>query len=43
VWSRLPGGLPASKVAGSDLGDVVVLDVDATIVVAHSDKSWIRS
>ena len=32
------GGLPASKVADSDLGEVVVLDVDATIVVAHSEK-----
>jgi hypothetical protein len=30
--------VPASKVAGADLGDVVVLDVDATIVVAHSEK-----
>jgi hypothetical protein len=38
VWSQLPGGVPASKVADSDLGDVVVLDVDATIVVAHSEK-----
>ncbi len=38
VWSRLTGGLPASRVAGTDLGDVVVLDVDATIVVAHSEK-----
>jgi hypothetical protein len=26
------------QVAGTDLGDVVVLDVDATIVVAHSEK-----
>jgi hypothetical protein len=38
VWSLLAGGLPASKVADGDLGDVVVLDVDATIVVAHSEK-----
>ena len=38
MWSRLTGGLPASRVAGTDLGDVVVLDVDATIVVAHSEK-----
>jgi Transposase DDE domain group 1 len=38
VWSQLPEGLPASTVAGADLGEVVVLDVDATIVVAHSDK-----
>lgn len=38
VWSLLPDGLPPSKVAGTDLGEVVVLDVDATIVVAHSEK-----
>ncbi|MBA3801274.1 MAG: IS1380 family transposase [Geodermatophilaceae bacterium] len=41
VWSQLaarPDGLPASKVAGTDLGATVVLDVDATIVVAHSEK-----
>jgi hypothetical protein len=30
--------LPASKVAGIDLGEVVVLDVDATLVTAHSEK-----
>jgi hypothetical protein len=39
VWSQLPGGVPASQVADSDLGDVVVLDVDATIVVAHSEEA----
>lgn len=38
VWSLLPGGLPVSWVADTDLGDVVVLDVDATIVAAHSEK-----
>jgi hypothetical protein len=39
VWSQLPDGVPASKVAGTDLGPgVVVLDVDATVVVAHSEK-----
>jgi len=38
VWAQLPGGLPSSEVAGSDLGGTVVLDVDATIVVAHSEK-----
>ncbi len=40
VWSQIGAGngFPASKVAGSDLADVVVLDVDATIVVAHSEK-----
>src|SRR5680860_149627 len=41
VWTQLAtseAGLPVSKVAGTDLGEVVVLDVDATIVVAHSEK-----
>lgn len=41
VWALLaasPGGIPASKVAGADLGQTVVLDVDATIVVTHSEK-----
>ncbi len=36
VWSQLPGGLPASKVADADLGETVVLDVDATLVTTHS-------
>jgi hypothetical protein len=43
VWSQLPGGLPASKVTGTDLGDVVVLDVDATLVTAHSEKEGATS
>lgn len=38
VWSQFPDGLPASKVAGTGLGETVVLDVDATIVIAHSEK-----
>ncbi len=41
VWSQIidkQGSIPASRVAGTDLGDVVVLDVDATIVIAHSEK-----
>lgn len=40
VWAQLAAGegIEASKVAGTDLGDVVVLDVDATIVIAHSEK-----
>ena len=37
VWGLLPA-LPASKAAGVDLGEVVVLDVDATLVTAHSEK-----
>jgi len=40
VWSLLPAGPPPAPVAGSDLGDVVVLDVDATLVTAHSEKEW---
>jgi hypothetical protein len=37
VWSLLPR-LPGSKVAGTDLAETIVLDVDATLVTAHSDK-----
>jgi hypothetical protein len=37
VWSQM-SGIPASKVAGVDLGETVVLDADATLVTAHSDK-----
>ena len=43
VWGLLPGGLPGSKVAGTDLGEVVVLDVDATLVIAHSEKQQARA
>ncbi len=41
VWAQIVerhGTIPPSRVAGTDLGDVVVLDVDATIVIAHSEK-----
>ena len=41
VWAQIVaqhGGIPASPVAGTDLGDVTVLDVDATVVIAHSEK-----
>ncbi|WP_284304666.1 IS1380 family transposase [Mobilicoccus caccae] len=38
VWSQLPNGVPASKVAGTDLDDLIVLDTDATIVISHSEK-----
>ena len=42
VWSLLAaehGGVPASRVAGTVLADeVIVLDVDATIVISHSEK-----
>ena len=40
VWSQFAGGRPpASRVAGTTLAaEVVVLDVDATLVTAHSEK-----
>lgn len=38
VWNLLPDGVFASAAAGTDLGDTVVLDVDATLVTAHSEK-----
>jgi len=40
VWAQLAaaGGLPASRVADTDLGETVVLDVDATLVTVHSEK-----
>jgi hypothetical protein len=38
VWA-LMGQVPVARAAGRDIGPgVVVLDVDATIVIAHSDK-----
>jgi hypothetical protein len=38
MW-KLFGGPPAAEAAGRDIGvGVVVLDVDSTIVLAHSDK-----
>jgi hypothetical protein len=37
VWQLLPR-VPASKVAGMDLGATIVLDVDATLITAHSEK-----
>ena len=38
VWT-LMGQVPAARAAGRDIGDgVIVLDVDSTIVIAHSDK-----
>ena len=41
VWGLLPQ-LPASPVAGADLGEVVVLDVDATLVTTHSEMEQAR-
>ncbi len=38
VWA-LAGKVPAARAAGRDIGaGLVVLDVDSTIVIAHSDK-----
>nr|WP_231930998.1 hypothetical protein [Micromonospora coriariae] len=43
VW-QLFGGPPAARAAGLDIGTgVVVLDVDSTIVIAHSDKDGAAS
>jgi hypothetical protein len=38
VWAQLPAGVPEVPVADTDLGETVVLDVDATLITAHSDK-----
>jgi hypothetical protein len=38
VWAQFPEGVPASRVAGTDLGEVITIDIDATIVIAHSEK-----
>jgi hypothetical protein len=38
VWSQFPDGVPASRVAGTELDDLIVLDTDATIVISHSEK-----
>jgi hypothetical protein len=32
------GGIPPARAAGRDLGEVIVIRLDATIVIAHSDK-----
>jgi hypothetical protein len=37
------GGIPAARVAGRDPGEVIVVRLDATIVVAHSDKQQARA
>jgi hypothetical protein len=37
VWSQLPR-VPASKTAVVDLGGTIVLDVYATLIIAHSEK-----
>jgi len=42
VWGLL-NRPPVSTVAGTDLGEVIVLDVDATLVSAHSEKEQARA
>jgi hypothetical protein len=37
VWS-LQTVLPGSPVPGTDLGEVIVLDADSTLIMAHSEK-----
>lgn len=41
VWEQIvarQGGIPPCKVAGRDLGDMIVIRLDASLVIAHSDK-----
>jgi hypothetical protein len=41
VWERIVarhGRIPPCKVAGADLGDMVVIRLDSSLVIAHSDK-----
>jgi hypothetical protein len=45
VWDLIGarhGGIPPAPVAGRDLGEVIVVRLDATIVVAHSEKQQAR-
>ena len=45
VWALIGarhGGIPPARVAGRDLGEVIVVRLDATIVVAHSEKQQAR-
>jgi Transposase DDE domain group 1 len=45
VWSLIEarhGAVPPARAAGRDLGEVTVIRLDATIVVAHSDKQQAR-
>ena len=41
VWDLIAarhGGIPPARSGGRDLGEVIVIRLDATIVIAHSDK-----
>ena len=43
VWSLIEarhGGIPPSRVADRDLGKTIVIRMDASLVIAHSDKQW---
>jgi hypothetical protein len=45
VWDLIEarhGGIPPARAAGRDLGEVTVVRLDATAVVAHSDKQQAR-
>jgi Transposase DDE domain group 1 len=45
VWGLIGarhGGIPVARVAGRDLGEVIVVRLDATIIIAHSDKQQAR-
>jgi hypothetical protein len=45
VWDLVAarhGQIPPARAAGRDLGDVTVVRLDATIVIAHSDKQQAR-
>ena len=43
VWSLIAkrhGRIPPSKVADRDLGKTIVVRLDASLVISHSDKEW---
>lgn len=45
VWGLIAGrhgAIPPARAAGRDLGEVIVVRLDATIIVAHSDKQQAR-
>jgi hypothetical protein len=43
VWSLIEarhGAIPPSRVADRDLGKTIVIRLDASLVIAHSEKQW---
>jgi hypothetical protein len=41
LWNQLPGGVPSSTYAGGvSMGEAIVLRVDGTITLAHSNKEY---